>query len=81
MTVPSMVLDDARAGTLRRALKLEYLTVGWDLVEGGVGITAAVLAGGGGVWMHRRRGRRQARCGRTPRLGRRLARRPAQILR
>jgi len=44
MTVPSVVLD-ARAGTLRRALRLEYLTVGWNLVEGGVGVTAAVLAG------------------------------------
>jgi divalent metal cation (Fe/Co/Zn/Cd) transporter len=37
--------DGARASDLRRALKLEYLTVGWNLVEGGVGIVAALLAG------------------------------------
>ena len=44
MTISGEVLD-ARAATLRRALVLEYLTVGWNLIEGGVGLTAAVLAG------------------------------------
>ncbi len=44
MTVPGVVLD-ARARSVRRALKLEYLTVGWNLVEGGIGVAAAVLAG------------------------------------
>lgn len=44
MTVPGVVLDP-RAGSLRRALKLEYLTIGWNLVEGGVGVGAALLAG------------------------------------
>jgi divalent metal cation (Fe/Co/Zn/Cd) transporter len=43
-TVPGAVLDE-RAGALRRALTLEYLTVGWNLVEGGIGVVAALLAG------------------------------------
>jgi len=30
---------------LKRALRLEYLTVGWNVVEGGVAVSAAVLAG------------------------------------
>lgn len=34
-----------RSEQLRRALRLEYLTVGWNLVEGVVAIAAAVLAG------------------------------------
>ncbi len=34
-----------RPGLLRRALRLEYLTVGWNLVEGGVAIAAALAAG------------------------------------
>lgn len=34
-----------RAGTLRTALALEYLTVGWNVVEGLVAITAAGTAG------------------------------------
>ena len=33
-----------RAATLRTALRLEYLTVGWNVVEGLVAITAAVAA-------------------------------------
>lgn len=37
------VLD--RAGDLRRALRLEWLTVGWNLVEGSVGVAAALAAG------------------------------------
>lgn len=44
MNAPGVVLE-ARAGALRRALSLEYLTVGWNLVEGGVGVAAALLAG------------------------------------
>lgn len=35
----------ARAGLLRRALRLEYVTVGWNVVEGAVAIAAAVAAG------------------------------------
>jgi divalent metal cation (Fe/Co/Zn/Cd) transporter len=34
-----------RAGAVGRALRLEYLTVAWNLVEGVVAVTAAVLAG------------------------------------
>ncbi len=37
--------DGARAGLLRRGLRLEYLTVGWNLVEGVVAVAAAVAAG------------------------------------
>ncbi len=35
----------SRAAHLVRALRLEYLTVGWNVVEGVVAVTAAVLAG------------------------------------
>ncbi len=35
----------ARGDRLRRALGLEYLTVGWNVVEGFVAVTAALLAG------------------------------------
>jgi len=34
-----------RPETVARALRLEYLTVGWNLVEGVVAVTAALLAG------------------------------------
>jgi divalent metal cation (Fe/Co/Zn/Cd) transporter len=34
-----------RAGLLSRALRLEYLTVGWNVVEGLVAITAGLAAG------------------------------------
>jgi divalent metal cation (Fe/Co/Zn/Cd) transporter len=34
-----------RPGLLRRALRLEYLTVGWNIVEGVVAITAGLAAG------------------------------------
>jgi hypothetical protein len=34
-----------RAGDLRRALGLEYLTIGWNLVEGLIAITAATASG------------------------------------
>ncbi len=38
-------LTAARPVLLARALRLEYLTVGWNVVEGVVAITAAVAAG------------------------------------
>lgn len=34
-----------RAGLLRRGLRLEYLTIGWNLVEGVVAVAAALAAG------------------------------------
>jgi len=34
-----------RSGQLARALRLEYVTVGWNLVEGAIAVSAAVLAG------------------------------------
>jgi divalent metal cation (Fe/Co/Zn/Cd) transporter len=34
-----------RRALLHRGLRLEYLTVGWNLVEGGIAITAALAAG------------------------------------
>ncbi len=34
-----------RAGLLRRGLRLEYLTVGWNIIEGVVSVAAAVAAG------------------------------------
>lgn len=34
-----------RAGLLRRARLLEILTVGWNLAEGGIAVTAALVAG------------------------------------
>jgi Cation efflux family len=39
-----LALDD-RPGGVRDALRLEYLTVGWNVVEGVIAITAALLAG------------------------------------
>lgn len=36
---------DARDGRIGHALRLEYLTVGWNLVEGVIAVTAALLAG------------------------------------
>lgn len=35
----------SRAALVRRALRLEYLTVGWNLVEGVVSVAAALAAG------------------------------------
>jgi len=34
-----------RPALLRRALRLEYLTVGWNVVEGGIAIAAAMASG------------------------------------
>ncbi len=42
---PRAVTADRRGVLLRRALRLEYLTVGWNLVEGVVAIAAALAAG------------------------------------
>lgn len=36
---------EGRADLLRRGLRLEYLTIGWNLVEGVVAVTAALAAG------------------------------------
>jgi len=38
-------LAGGRAASVRQALGLEYLTIGWNVVEGVVAVTAAVLAG------------------------------------
>lgn len=35
----------ARPALLRRALRLEYLTVGWNVVEGVIAIAAAMASG------------------------------------
>lgn len=43
MTIAALAVR--RATLVRRALGLEYLTVGWNLVEGVVSITAALAAG------------------------------------
>lgn len=36
---------EERSGVVRRALRLEYLTVGWNIVEGVIAVSAAVAAG------------------------------------
>ncbi len=38
-------LEQGRAASVRQALGLEYLTIGWNVVEGVVAVSAAVLAG------------------------------------
>lgn len=40
-----MTTDQAREALLRRAAGLEYLTVGWNVVEGIVAVSAAVASG------------------------------------
>ena len=37
--------EGSRGGQLRQALRLEWLTVGWNVVEGLVGVSAALAAG------------------------------------
>ena len=37
--------DTVRAAGLRRSLRLEYLTVGWNVVEAVVAVAAAIIAG------------------------------------
>ena len=41
----SVVAVSPRRALLRRGLRLEYLTVGWNLVEGAVAVAAALVAG------------------------------------
>ena len=36
---------EERTGVVQRALRLEYLTVGWNIVEGVIAISAALAAG------------------------------------
>ena len=43
MTAPGIGVD--RRGLLRRALLLEYLTVGWNVIEGIVAVAAGILSG------------------------------------
>jgi divalent metal cation (Fe/Co/Zn/Cd) transporter len=45
MTSTSTAGSQLRPESLNRALRLEYLTLGWNLVEGVVGVAAAVAAG------------------------------------
>ena len=40
---PSVAAD--RPGLLRRALRLEYLTVGWNIIEGLIAVTAGLASG------------------------------------
>jgi divalent metal cation (Fe/Co/Zn/Cd) transporter len=44
-TMESVISADSRRTRLQRAVRLEVLTVGWNVVEGGVAIAAAVAAG------------------------------------
>lgn len=46
MSAPqSSSLADPRPALLRGALRLEYVTVGWNVIEGVIAVTAAVAAG------------------------------------
>ncbi|WP_242393239.1 cation diffusion facilitator family transporter [Anaeromyxobacter oryzisoli] len=38
-------MNDDRKRAVAQALRLEYLTIGWNIVEGVVAVTAAILAG------------------------------------
>ena len=40
-----MASEPARASSLRSATRLEYLTVGWNVIEGIIAVTAAMAAG------------------------------------
>jgi divalent metal cation (Fe/Co/Zn/Cd) transporter len=40
-----VVIASDRTASLRQALRLEYLTIGWNVIEGMVAVSAAVLAG------------------------------------
>lgn len=44
-TACQAVTPDLRPDQVGRALRLEYLTVGWNVIEGVIAVTAAVLAG------------------------------------
>lgn len=41
----SAIAAPGRAQLLRRGLRLEYLTVGWNIAEGLIAIAAALAAG------------------------------------
>lgn len=41
----NLVSGDDRTLNVRRALRLEYLTIGWNLVEGTIAVAAALAAG------------------------------------
>ena len=41
----SLAATPARRALLHRGLRLEYLTVGWNLMEGAIAVTAALAAG------------------------------------
>jgi len=41
----SLAAAPARRALLQRGIRLEYLTVGWNLIEGAIAITAALAAG------------------------------------
>jgi divalent metal cation (Fe/Co/Zn/Cd) transporter len=43
-TAPTLPVAD-RPGLLRRALRLEYLTVGWNVIEGLIAVTAGLASG------------------------------------
>lgn len=45
MSAPGAILADPRPGLLREALRLEYVTVGWNVIEGVIAVAAAVAAG------------------------------------
>ena len=45
MSAPSAVAIGPRRSLLQRGLRLEYLTVGWNIVEGVVAVAAALAAG------------------------------------
>lgn len=45
MTTIATAVEPGRSALLRRALRLEYLTVGWNVVEGLVAIAAGLAAG------------------------------------
>lgn len=45
MTTPAFATANDRPKLLGHALRLEYLTVGWNLIEGVIAVTAAVTAG------------------------------------
>lgn len=45
MSARCSAVTDARAGMLQRALRLEYLTVGWNVVEGVIAVAAALAVG------------------------------------
>ncbi|MBA2633383.1 MAG: hypothetical protein H0U86_10360, partial [Chloroflexi bacterium] len=45
MSTVATSASESRPALLRRGLRLEYLTVGWNIVEGIVAVAAALAAG------------------------------------